>query len=94
MDPADFGLQMAVVIAIDAVPVKLSAVVKHLAEQDEIKWLSTTIGRSDIISLARFSSSDELADFLSKKLVQIEGVKDSETFICLDVQKGPYVPLT
>ncbi len=94
VNPADVGLAVAAIIAMDIVPDKLASAMKQLAKQPEIKWLSTTTGRFDIIALARFRSSNELSDFVGNKLTQIEGVKDSETFICLDVQKGPYVPLT
>ncbi len=94
VNPADVGLAVAAIIAMDIVPDKLASAMKQLAKLSEIKWLSTTTGRFDIIALARFRSSNELSDFVGKKLTRIEGVKDSETFVCLDVQKGPYVPLT
>ena len=94
IDPTNFGLPLAAVITIDVAHDKLEAAMEMLAERPEIKWVSTTTGRFDIIALARFRSTDCLSDFVTKDLAQIEGMKDSETFICLDVQKEFYVPLT
>ncbi|MBI2836235.1 MAG: Lrp/AsnC family transcriptional regulator [Chloroflexi bacterium] len=91
IDPARFGFPLAAVITIDVAHDALNSVMKTLSEHPEIVWLSTTTGRFDIVTMARFRSSDALSEFLTKKLAQIEGVRDSETFICLDVQKGAYV---
>ncbi len=92
IDPTKFGYPLAAVIAIDVAHDKIESVVETLGKESEVKWLSTTTGRFDIMAVARFHSSDALSDFVTKKLAQIEGIKDSETFVCLDVQKGAYVP--
>ena len=94
IDATNFGLPLAAVITIDVAHDKLEAAMEMLAERPEIKWVSTTTGRFDIIAMARFRSTDCLSDFVTKDLAKIEGLKDSETFICLDVQKGSYIRLT
>ena len=81
-------------ITLDVAHDKLESAMKTLGKQPEIKWLSTTTGRYDIIAMAQFRSTDCLSDFMTKELAQLEGLKDSETFVCLDVKKGRYVPLT
>ena len=90
-DPASFGFPLAAVIALDISHNKLESAIEVLAKQSEVQWISTTTGRFDIIALAQFRSSERLSNFITKELTQLEGVKDSETFICLDVQKVRYV---
>ena len=64
-----------------------------LANRREVRWVSSSTGRFDIIVLARFHSTDELSGFIQKDLAQVEGLRNSETFVCLHVKKGRYVPL-
>ena len=94
VDPARFGLPLAVVITLDVSNDKLESAVELLANRPEIEWVSSTTGRFDIVALGRFSSAGGLSEFLTNQLAQIEGVRNSETFICLDVSKGRFVLLT
>ena len=94
VNPRDFGLPVAVVIALDIAHDKLESAVRTLAKRSEITWAAITTGRFDMLVLAWFPSTDSLSNFLTKELAQIEGVRDSETLICLDVKKGRYTPLT
>lgn len=93
IDPTKFGFTFSVVLAIDAEPDEMDSVIAALVEQPKIWWASTTTGRHDIICVARFSSPDDLSDFLVNVIGKIPGIKDSETSVCLDVKKGRYVPI-
>jgi len=93
VDPDKVGLSLAAVIALDVVHEKVEAVVQELASRPEIRWISTTTGRFDIVAVTRFRSTDELARFMQKEMAKLEGLRDSETFVCLHVEKGRYVPL-
>ena len=90
VDPNKFGFPLAVIIALDVAHDKLESASEVLVKRPEIKWVSSTTGRFDIIALARFPSTESLSDFMIKELTQMEGVKNSETFICLGVKKGCY----
>ena len=92
VDPANFGLPLTAIIALDVTHEKLKAAMEVLAKRPEITWISTTTGRFDIIARGRFASTDDLSKFLIDQLTDIEGVKNSETFICLDVKKGRKIP--
>jgi len=94
VDPTKFGLPLAVMIALDVAHDKLESTIEVLAKHPQIAWVSTTTGRFDIIALARFRSTDGLSEFMAKELAELEGLRDSETFVCLDVRKGRYRPLT
>ncbi len=83
VDPQKVGLPLAAIMAIDVVNEKLDDVVKTLASKPGVIWVSTTTGRFDVIALVRFPSTDELSRFVQSELSKVEGIRDSETFICL-----------
>jgi len=93
VDPNKVGFPLAAVIAFDVDHDKLDSVTQLLASRPEVRWVSTTTGRFDILVLVRFRSTNELSDFIQRELVDIEGVRGSETFICLDVKKGRYIQI-
>ena len=88
VDPNKVGLSLATVIAYDVETDKLDSAVNLLANRPEVIWVSTTTGRFDIISLVRVSSTDELYEFINKVMSQVDGLKNSETFVCMHVEKG------
>ena len=88
-----FGLPLSVIIALDVVPTKLGAAMAALSNLPEISRVFFTSGRYDIIINANFSSTKALGDFMQNHLTQIEGLKDTETFICLDEGQEQYLPL-
>ena len=91
VDSSKVGLPLTAVIALDVAHEKLDSVTQMLVSRPEVKWISTTTGRFDILVMARFPSTDELSVFVQKELAKIEGVRDSETFICLHIGKGRYI---
>jgi Lrp/AsnC family transcriptional regulator for asnA, asnC and gidA len=94
VDPSKIGFPLAAVIAFNVSHDKLNQAMEVLASRPEVKWASTTTGRFDVIALTWFRSTDELSQFLQEELACIEGFRDSETFVCLNVQKGRYVTLS
>ena len=87
-DPAKVGLALAAIIAVRVEHEGLDGVFKALAAAKEVDWACTTTGRFDILTMARFHSTDELSNFVAHELPDIQGIKDTETFICLDMQRG------
>ena len=90
VNPAKIGYGVTVVVAFDVQGDKLNSAVKLLSSLPEITWLSTTTGRFDIIALVRLQSTDELSQFITDTVSSIEGLRNSETFVCLRVAKGKY----
>jgi len=90
VDPDKFGFPLAAIIALDVRHDKLESAMQALANHPKVRWVSTTTGRFDIIARVRFPSTESLSEFMVKELTQMEGVRNSETFICLDVRKGYY----
>ena len=91
VNPSKVELGLSAVVALDVDPSNLETAVGQLANNDNVEWLATTTGRFDIIAEVRFASTDELYAFLQRELPRIEGLKNSETFICLHLVKAPYL---
>lgn len=90
VDPDKVGLLLAAMIGLDVEPGKLTLVVNSLVRRHSVKFVSPATGRFDVLLFTLFRSNDELSDFVEKELATIDGVKDSETFICLNVKKGRF----
>jgi len=91
--PAEVGYPLVAIIAFDVAHDMVDTVAQALAKHPEVKWVTSTTGRYDVLSFAWFRSADELSDFLQKGLSGVEGIRDTETYICLQVKKGQYVQM-
>lgn len=93
VDPVRAGLPLTTIIAFDVANNKVPVAIKALAGYEQVKWVSTTTGRYDILAMAAFHSAQELSGFLQHEVAKIEGLRDTETYICLEISKEPYIPL-
>ncbi len=87
VDPVKVGFPLETMMTFDVAHGKLDSVVNLLGSKPEIRWLSATSGRFDVIALAWFHSTDHLYDFMRREIGEFEGIRNVETFICLHVQK-------
>ncbi len=85
-DPEKVGLHLAVIIALKVDHDRLEEVMSALTARGEVSWACTTTGRFDILAMARFHSTEELTRFLQNELTKIDGIRDSETFVCLETR--------
>jgi len=83
INPKKTGRSLPVVIALDVENNKIETSLESLSQYQEVSWVTTCTGRFDMILLARFASADEVNIFLTKELPKIEGIRNTETFICL-----------
>ena len=90
VNPDKAGFPFVVVIALDVIQNKLDSALKFLTARPEVIWAAATTGRFDILAFAHFPTSDDFSEFRREQLPKIEGLKDSETFLCLHVEKGRY----
>jgi Lrp/AsnC family transcriptional regulator for asnA, asnC and gidA len=94
IDYDKFGFPLAVILTLNVSPDKLESAIKQLSSKQEIRWISTTIGRYDIIARGRFRSNEHLSEFIRKDLCKIDGLRETETYVCLNMKEGRYVPFT
>ncbi len=86
-EPTKIGLPLRAILAFDVAHEKLNSVMEVLGRRTEIKWLSATTGRYDIIAIAWFRSTAHLFSFMEQDISKLEGIRNSETFISLHVEK-------
>ena len=86
-DTDKIGFHFVAVIAFDVEHENLEPILDYLSKFQEVKWLSSTTGRFDAMAIVWFASSSEYYNFVQKELAKLEGIKDIETFICLQVKK-------
>ncbi len=89
-DSGTVALPLTAVIALNIAHQDLNHVTETLAGLPEIIWCALTTGQFDVIALAQFHSTEELHKFLRGKLPMIKSIKESETFVCLHIEKGGY----
>ena len=94
VDPIKVGLPVSAVIGLDVSLDKMELALGWLANRREVKWAGTTTGRFDIIVFARFTSTEDLSEFVQKELSRLDGLKNSEIFICLHVEQAHYIPVS
>ncbi len=92
VDPSKLGILVQTVIGVDVELGSIESVTEALIKLPETRWISTTTGRYDLLLGADFHSNAELSEFMQPKLAGMKGVKDTETFICLEMKKMHYIP--
>lgn len=85
--PDKVGLNLPAIITLDVTHEKMDLVGRALAEMPEVRWVSTTTGRFDIQILAYFSCVDELYRFMQSRVGKLDGVRNSEISVCLDLKE-------
>lgn len=93
VDYSRIGPSLHVLFALSIRADSVDAVLEQVGQLPQVSWVTSVTGRFDSIALARFSSYDELGDFVHKDLNPIRGILRSETFVFLRRQKSFYSPL-
>ncbi len=90
-NPLNIGYNAVALIGIRVEGRKLVQVAEAIAQFEEVDYLIITSGRFDLFAEVICRDHDELFNFLSEKLYQIDGVKESETFMHLRIVKEIYI---
>ena len=69
---------------------RLEEIAEQIAKFDEVIYLVLITGSYDLHIEIVCRDKTHLLDFLTKKLHSVEGIKDSETFICMRIAKEVY----
>lgn len=73
------------VILINAEKGQIKAVAERLAEVAGISEVYSTCGRYDLVAIARTRDFESLAALVTERLVQVEGVRETETLNAMQV---------
>ena len=88
-EPGKIGFSIEAVIALDVEAESLNFTLNTLRKYPQVRWIAAVSGQYDIMANVWFSSTEELYKFMENEVGRMEGVKNSETFICLYVEKHP-----
>ncbi len=89
-NPILMGFHTVALIGIKADGRRLREIAQHIAEFDEVIYLVLTTGTYDILVEVVCRDNAHLLEFLTDRLHTVEGVRDTETFVYLDIVKEVY----
>jgi len=89
-DPLKLGFHQMAMIGIRCESSKLIEVAERLAEMPEVDYVVITAGSYDLLIETVCEDNEALLRFLTEQLRQIEGVRDTETFVYLRMVKQTY----
>ena len=88
--PSKLGIDSQALIGLQVDADRLDAVAESLAEMNEVTWVAITTGSIDVMAWVNLRSSDDLRELLSSHVSGIEGVRRTETFVCMENLKEQY----
>lgn len=89
-NPMLMGRSKMAIIGIKADGARLREIADEVSAFTEVIYLVLVTGRHDLIVEVVCSDKDHLLDFLTNKLYKVEGIRDSETFMFLEIIKEEY----
>jgi Lrp/AsnC family transcriptional regulator for asnA, asnC and gidA len=89
-DPFKLGFDIIAIIGLQAERNQLQAVEQTLKETPEVRFMGVTLGAYDLMLEAWFRSGDELLEFVTVTLAEVEGIRRTETFQIMRLSKYTY----
>ena len=90
-NPTLMGYHMMALIGVRADGNRLREIARQLASFEEIIYLVICTGTYDILAEVICRDNAHLLQFLTERLRAVEGVRDTETFIYLEIVKEAYL---
>lgn len=69
------------IILINAERSKINALAEQLADVEGISEVYSVSGSYDLIAIARIATNDELAELVTNKMYELEGIEKTETML-------------
>lgn len=73
------------VVLINTEREKVNSVAQDLAAMEGISEVFSVGGRFDLVAVIRVSTNDQMADLITKEMLLVEGITNSETLIAFRV---------
>ena len=89
-DPGKMGYSTVALIGVQTDPDKIDDVAESLAELSETQYVSLTTGSFDIFVWVALPNSEQLGNFLRRKVGLTPGIRRTETFVSLAIRKKGY----
>ena len=89
--PPQVGYQMMTLIGIKVGGRQIQEIAKEIAAFDEVVYLVICTGSYDLLAEVVCRNNDEFLPFLTQRLREVAGIRDTETFVYLDIAKEIYI---
>ncbi len=89
-DPEKMGYNTVALVGIQADPDKIDDVAVALSKFSETQYVALTTGSFDIFMWVALPTSEELGNFLRRKVGITPGIRRTETFVNLAIRKRGY----
>ena len=86
-NPFMIGFDAPAFIGMDVERSRIKEVTAELVKMPEVQFLAVTTGPYDIITQVVLRSNSELYDFILNKLAALDGIKDTHTFLIMNICK-------
>jgi Lrp/AsnC family transcriptional regulator for asnA, asnC and gidA len=90
-NPPLVGYRMMTMIGIKVDGSRLQEIAREIAAFDEVVYLVICTGSYDLLAEVVCHDNAELLQFLTQRLHALEGIRDTESFVYLDIAKEIYV---
>jgi len=87
-EPKHIGISLVAIVAFQILHEKVNSFFKTLGSRKDVKCLYATSGRFDAMALMWFSSTEQLYEFMENEVSKIEGIKATETLVCIHAGKS------
>lgn len=89
-NPLMMGIRTMALIGIHTDGHKMLQVAEEISKIDEVVYLVVVSGRYDIVCEVFCRDHEDLLKFLTEKLAQVDGIRETESFIHLKIMKEIY----
>lgn len=86
-DPGKLGYRPEALVGVTVDPDKVDSVAEDISKLDEVAWVAVTTGAYDVFAWTALPTAEDLGIFLRTKIGAIAGVRRTETFVNLTVNK-------
>ncbi|MDX1463843.1 MAG: Lrp/AsnC family transcriptional regulator [Marinirhabdus sp.] len=89
-NPLYMGRSKMAMIGIKADGTRIREIINEISEFEEVIYLVLLTGSYDLFAEIVCKDKDHLLDFLTEKLYKVKGIKDTDTFMYLELAKEEY----
>ncbi|MFW6196525.1 MAG: Lrp/AsnC family transcriptional regulator, partial [Thermoplasmatota archaeon] len=90
INPKEIGFNMVAIIGLNVTPENLLSSVNELRDIEEVKWAAKSTGDHMIMAEVWAEDGEGLSRVISKKIGNIEGIKDVRPAILLEKKEEKY----